>query len=179
MKVIFNSQEFVDLCPKFVKMVNLIKHQSTLKERYDAQFLNKTYMMRSVLQGGGNFQFQSARIFRMNNQHDMIIGVGTPVDKVNIIEIDLQGIVRGFSFYKKSDKLEIRLLNGWGHDTTVIDIPKYNYHEFEEQMFQMSCTENSYYLLRFFMEMKISFNSNLFVNMRDFEFDEVFLEGVL
>lgn len=180
MRVIYNSQEFVDLCPKFIKMVKTIKHYSTLKIRDDSDFLNASYMMRSVLQGGNHLQFQSARIFHISNQHNMVIGIGTPAVKpINIIEIDLQGVVRGFCFYKKSDKLEIQVRNDWGghHDTTVLDIPKYDYHSFEEQMFQLSCTEDFYYVLRFFMEMKIAFNSNLYVDMRYFDFDKVFVEG--
>lgn len=181
MQVNFNSQEFLDLCPKFIKMVNSIKHYSTLKIKDDSGLLNKPFMMRAKQQGGHG-SFQSARIFHMSNQRDMIVGVGTPADKkINLIEVNMSGIVRGFAFYKKSDHLTIVTRNNWGghHSSRVIDIPKYNYHEFEEQMFQMSCAEEYYYLLRFFMQLQIAFNSNLYVNMMDFDFNTIFVEGTV
>ncbi|AXC38900.1 UNVERIFIED_ORG: hypothetical protein [Escherichia phage CMSTMSU] len=79
------------------------------------------------------------------------------------------------TFKKKCTEIDVYTMI-WGYPELyrTINIPKYNYNSFEEQCFQLSCTDPDYAIIQFYMELQMAFNSNLNINLLKVDFDEVF-----
>lgn len=172
MKVnIHDSDALQDLSNKICTAVPVLKKCSTglidpstvLKPEYD---------FHKLLQGNG--LFQKCEVRQQNVIDTSIFSIGTPVAS-NTVVLDHEGSIQHISFKKKCTEIDVYAMK-WGYPEIMysVQIPKYNYHSFEEQCFQLSCTDPNYAIIQFYMELQMAFNSNVNINLLAMDFDAVF-----
>lgn len=164
----------LDLVKGIKKYVPIMKNAAINK----LDILNENYTQRSVLNIKGGLQ---NTVISPKHSNEGIIRIGSARNwNFNIVRVDMRtGELIEVFYYKKSDKIQIQLTQyGYIYEKHDITIPKYNYHEQEEQFFQMSCTDDKYYLKRFFMELQIAFSSNYYMNVRMSDFSDIFKENI-
>ena len=161
-----------DLSKKIRTIVPVLKKCSTglidpstvISEKYD---------FHKLLQGNG--AFQKCEIREKHVIDTSLLSIGSAVHK-NVVYLESRSeTIRQMTFKKKCTEIDVYTMI-WGYPELyrTINIPKYNYNSFEEQCFQLSCTDPDYAIIQFYMELQMAFNSNLNINLLKVDFDEVF-----
>lgn len=162
-----------DLSKKIRTIVPVLKKCSTgLID--PSTVISEMYDFHKLLQGNG--AFQKCEIREKHVIDTSLFSIGSSVSG-NAILLDKDGNIQQLSFKKKKKNNDISMYAmKWGRPEVMytINMPKYNYHAFEEQCFQLSCTDPDYAIIQFYMELQMAFNSNLNINLLKVDFDEVF-----
>lgn len=173
MNVNYNSEEILVLLDEIKKYIPIVKNAAI----NDLDILTENYKMKKVIQNNGSFQ--SALILPQYSDHNsnIVLGVGYPrTVNTNVIRVNMKTeCIEEIFYYKKSDIINFQIMQyRYVYASKDIIIPKYNYDALEEQFFQLSCTDDMYFLKRFFMEMQINFSSNFYMNINNIKFEDIF-----
>lgn len=162
-----------DLSKKIRTIVPVLKKCSTgLID--PSTVISEKYNFHYVLQGTG--AFQKCEVREKHVIDTSLFSIGAPMSN-NTIFLDDAGNIQQLTFKKrkKNNNIGVYAMK-WGQPDLKreIHIPKYNYNAFDEQCFQLSCTDPDYAIIQFYMELQIAFNSNLYINLLAMNIDEVF-----
>lgn len=172
----YNADEMQELSRKINIIVPLLKDCSTglIPSR---DIIKEGYYLQAVYKGG---TFHRCRVLRDGLPALTLIGIGIAICGTNRLYLNEKNQIMNLFYTGKSTELYFGIQNWWDTvKSSTIEIPKYNYNAFEEQMFQLSCTDDMYMILRLYMEMQMNFRSNLYIDTSTFEFEDVFVDGIL
>lgn len=178
MNININNPESLEYFYSFItKAVPLIK-QSFLEGTED-KLLNSKYTIDGSVQEKSS-AFQSCEVRNVFCKSEVPVIIGTSVSN-SFMTVDDDGKILRFEYTRKSNVFELFTNTKYKFSSScnAFLIPEYNYTEFEEQCFQLRCTDENCELMIFLMKLRMVMNNTFAMYLPFLKVNEVFNEGVL